>query len=286
MTHPFSKQVGDFYDQTTAASRDMYDDNIHYGYWPDPAVDCTVAEAAEHMTGQLIARLEAGRGHRVLDVGCGIGTPALRLVRETGATVIGINVSREQVALANAGAGVEGLSEQARFECGDAMQLPYEDASFDRVWAVESMLHMPDRGQVLREMARVLRPGGRLVVSDIVLRGEVSDAEAADVVSKFCSYVLASSLEQLDSYPVLVADAGLRTVDIADVSAHTHRMGQEVLGKLRTSAGFFRERMGEQAFAEYVAVWEAMSALPQNGYAIVTADKPELAQPEREVLPC
>jgi ubiquinone/menaquinone biosynthesis C-methylase UbiE len=274
MTHAFSRQVGAYYDRITGVTRSMYDENIHYGYWPDPSAACSVTEAIENMTDQLIERLDVHRGQQVLDVGCGFGAPALRLARSTGAVVVGIDVSRNHVDGANANARAVELSDQVSFEYGDAMDLPFADGSFDRVWALESMVHMPDRGQVLREMARVLRPGGQLAIADIVLREETPDEAAAETVEKWCALTNSRSLERIDTYPALVEKAGLELLDITDVSAHTRRMGVEVLDRLRAAPESVVKMIGEEVFTEQLATREAMSMLPQSGYVLLSARKP------------
>ncbi|MEV5884912.1 methyltransferase domain-containing protein [Streptomyces sp. NPDC052020] len=273
MVHSFSGQVGDFYDRSTDLLCSNYDQNLHYGYWSDPA-DGSLADATERMTDQLIARLDARPGHRVLDVGCGVGRPALRVARETGADVTGISISRHQIDLANAGARAEGLQDRVRFHHADAMDLAYDTASFDRVWALESMLHMPDRARVVQEMARVLRPGGRLVIADAVVREEPADEASRIAVDRFCAAIHAASLERLDAYPALVTQAGLRLTDITDVSVRARPTITKILEELRRTPAETVAQLGESAFTAYVRAFEGIAALPHVGYILLIADKP------------
>ncbi|GAB2617633.1 27-O-demethylrifamycin SV methyltransferase [Streptomyces capparidis] len=273
MSHPLTGQVAELYERYTDLTCAIYDDNLHYGYWPDPSADGPVAEATERMTEQMIRRLDAEAGHTVLDIGCGTGKPAVRLARATGADVTGITVSRRQLDLSNARAQAEGLAGRVRFVYADAMDLPYPDASFDRAWALESMLHMPDRGRVLKETARVLRPGGRLAVADIVLREAVHDPAALATVEAFCAVLTARSLERIDTYPDLVAAAGLELLDVTDVTAQTHRTLEKMLDGFR-SVRAHDIGMTEEAFARSLRTFEAVTTMPQIGYALLTARKP------------
>jgi cyclopropane fatty-acyl-phospholipid synthase-like methyltransferase len=274
MPHSPASPVGEFYDQVTDVTRTVYDENLHYGYWPDPAAaDGSLAEATERMTGELITRLDARPGHHVLDIGCGTGRPALRLARETGARVTGITVSRHQVTIATTAARDEGLHRQVRFEHADAAHLPYDDASFDRALALESMFHMPDRARVLKEAARVLRPGGRLAVADIILREPVHDPAHRTVVERFCALMRTTSVERIDAYPALVEAAGLELLEITDVTAHTSRTTQEILGSLRALRA---QDVGqdEEEFNAHLETMEGVAALPHFGYVFLTARKP------------
>jgi MPBQ/MSBQ methyltransferase len=102
-------------------------------------------------------------GTTVLDVGCGIGGSSRILARDYGFAVTGITISPQQVKRAKqlTPAGVT-----AQFLVDDAMALSFPDASFDVVWSIEAGPHMPDKAIFARELMRVLKPGGILVVAD------------------------------------------------------------------------------------------------------------------------
>ncbi|MCY7368076.1 MAG: methyltransferase domain-containing protein [Chamaesiphon sp.] len=99
----------------------------------------------------------------VLDVGCGIGGSSRILAQEYGFAVTGITISPGQVKRAQA-LTPEGVS--AQFQVDDAMNLSFPDASFDVVWSIEAGPHMPDKAVFARELMRVLKPGGVMVVAD------------------------------------------------------------------------------------------------------------------------
>ncbi len=99
----------------------------------------------------------------VLDVGCGIGGSSRILAKEYGFAVTGITISPGQVKRAQA-LTPEGVS--AEFKVDDAMALSFPDASFDVVWSIEAGPHMPDKAVFAKELMRVLKPGGVLVVAD------------------------------------------------------------------------------------------------------------------------
>ena len=109
--------------------------------------------------------LGAVPGRRILDVGCGLGDDAAALARlvTPGGTVVGVDGSRAMIEAARRRyGGVEGLT----FEVADAAAMPFDDASFDACRVDRVLQHVADPTPVIREMARVLRPGGLLVAYD------------------------------------------------------------------------------------------------------------------------
>jgi demethylmenaquinone methyltransferase/2-methoxy-6-polyprenyl-1,4-benzoquinol methylase len=112
-------------------------------------------------------RAELEPGGRALDVCCGTGDLALELARRVGADgeVVGCDFSEPMLELARGKAARRGI--EVRFEWADALALPYEDGTFDAVTVGFGVRNLADLGRGLGEMARVLRPGGRLVILEI-----------------------------------------------------------------------------------------------------------------------
>ena len=108
-------------------------------------------------------------GKRILDIGCGPGTLARRLV-DAGAAVTGIDPGA--AALARARASVP----EARFEAATGESLPFPEASFDGAVMLNALHHVPDPAAALGEAARVLAPGGLLVVVEPLAQGSFFDA--------------------------------------------------------------------------------------------------------------
>ncbi len=99
----------------------------------------------------------------VLDVGCGIGGSSRILAQDYGFTVTGVTISSRQVKRAQE---LTPKDLNVQFQVDDAMALSFPDASFDVVWSIEAGPHMPDKAIFARELMRVLKPGGVLVVAD------------------------------------------------------------------------------------------------------------------------
>jgi SAM-dependent methyltransferase len=116
----------------------------------------------------LIADLGLPEGSHGLDVGCGVGLYALWLARAVGATgrVVGIEPSAERVQAARALVGHELGAPRLTFQESDAIALDFPAATFDWIWCGDVLHHVQDTDRALAEFARVLRPGGRLVVKE------------------------------------------------------------------------------------------------------------------------
>jgi sterol 24-C-methyltransferase len=102
-----------------------------------------------------------GRGSRALDLGCGVGGPMRYLARATGAHITGVNLNDTQIARAKSRARAEGLVDRIAVEKADFAALPFDDGTFDVVYAIEATCHASDRKRVFAEAFRVLKPGGK-----------------------------------------------------------------------------------------------------------------------------
>jgi len=104
----------------------------------------------------------------VLDVGSGIGGPARHLAALHGCRVTGIDLTAEFVRAATALSRRVGLADRVSFVAGDALDLPFPAASFDVAWTQHAAMNIADRPRLYAEMHRVLRPGGRLALQDVL----------------------------------------------------------------------------------------------------------------------
>ena len=162
--------------------------------------------------GAPIGYLAPQPGETVLDLGSGAGIDAFLAARRVGASghVIGVDMTPEMLDKARAGAARMGFA-QVEFRAGRLEALPVDDASVDAVTSNCVINLVPDKPAVFREIARVLKPGGRLVVSDIVLERPLPAALAADLLG----YVgCISGADQKASYFAGLAEAGLADIEV------------------------------------------------------------------------
>jgi MPBQ/MSBQ methyltransferase len=163
-----SDSVANAYDQWTQDGilEFYWGEHIHLGHYGSPPSKKDFRVAKVDFVHEMVRwggldKLQ--KGATVLDVGCGIGGSSRILARDYGFNVTGITISPEQVKRAQE-LTVPEIS--ARFQVDDAMNLSFSDASFDVVWCIEAGPHMPDKAVFAKELLRVLKPGGILVVAD------------------------------------------------------------------------------------------------------------------------
>ncbi|HYN99199.1 MAG TPA: methyltransferase domain-containing protein [Actinomycetota bacterium] len=136
----------------------------HFGYWEEDTRNHE--ESLLNMNKQVAARANPKPGERVLDAGCGVGGSSIWLARTFGLNTVGISLSEKELERARRYARERGLEAQCTFEVQDFVNTTFPDESFDIVWAQESFCHAMDKGAWMKEMFRVLKPGGRLVIED------------------------------------------------------------------------------------------------------------------------
>jgi demethylmenaquinone methyltransferase / 2-methoxy-6-polyprenyl-1,4-benzoquinol methylase len=108
----------------------------------------------------LVSRVRAGPGSRVVDVATGTAAVAIELVRRTGCTVVGLDQNPEMLAGGRERVAAAGLADRIELVEGNAERLPFADASFDALTFTYLLRYVDDPAATLRELARVVRPGG------------------------------------------------------------------------------------------------------------------------------
>ena len=153
---------------------------VHLGHWDHP--QAAGGERAEFGRAQarldeiLLEMADLHPGQSVLDVGCGLGATLQTInTHMIGMALTGLNIDARQLELCR---GIETANgNRLSWEEGDACRLPFADASFDRLLCIEAMFHFASRRAFFAEAARVLRAGGVLVASDIVVSPAARELE-------------------------------------------------------------------------------------------------------------
>jgi ubiquinone/menaquinone biosynthesis C-methylase UbiE len=116
---------------------------------------------------RTLPMLNLAAGKILLDVACGSGGPALRIAERTGCSIVGVDIHEDAVATANSQAAQRGMRERAAFQVEDATEhMSFADEHFDAIICIDAINHLGDRPHVISEFARLLKPGGRMLITD------------------------------------------------------------------------------------------------------------------------
>lgn len=193
----FNKRCcADFYQEEV--SRLLFGESMHPG--------------ALELTKDLGIRLGLHKGSRVLDVACGIGTSAIFLAKEFGCHVTGLDLADRNIDEAKNISSVSGVLELVDFRVGDAESIDFKDQTFDCIVCECSVCLFPNKKKAAKEMYRVTKNGGRIGISDIVIRGSIPQS-LRDSLYRFVCLLEA---ESEDTYRDLLQSAGYANTCIFD----------------------------------------------------------------------
>ena len=214
-----------YYDGTWFDYRVVWMRNLgmHWGYWDDETRNH--AESLVNMSRELAKLAELRPGMRVLDAGCGVGGPAIWMAGTYGVSVRGVTLSEVQLGRARKYAAKRNLSHLVSFEIANFTALPYEDESFDVVWAQESVCHVPAEGKqaFLREAHRVLRPGGRLLMEDWFRIDRPYPGDGETLMKEWLAGWAIDDLATTDEITSWSAAAGFGDVALRNITPYAFR---------------------------------------------------------------
>jgi tocopherol O-methyltransferase len=187
--------------------------HIHHGLWHGEE---TPAVAAQQLTDTLCELAQIERGQSVLDVGCGMGGSSIHLARQLGCAVTGVTLSQVQRTWASTTARWRGVAGSTRFLRQDAETLRIPEGTFDRVWSIECTEHLFDKPEFFRNVARWLKPGGRVAICAWLAGDGLEDAGRAQLVYDVCEGFVCPSLGSFEDYRGWMEEAGLQVETTGD----------------------------------------------------------------------
>lgn len=202
------------------------------GYSEEEIASVPEAAAASLGCGNPTALAELKEGEVVLDLGSGGGLDAFLAARRVGARgrVIGVDVTPEMVEKARANAAKGGYA-NVEFRLGEIEKLPLEDSSVDVIISNCVLNHCPDKRAAFREALRVLRPGGRMHVSDLVTVGRVAERVRRSLQGGWAEWLPVASGKE--DYLRAIEDAGFRDLRVVTECAFDYPgMAEAVRGKV------------------------------------------------------
>ena len=197
----------------------------------------------------------------VLDVCSGMGGPARYLAWKTGCDVTGLDITASRVEGATELTRIAGLSDSVRFVHGNALAMPFRDASFTLAVAQESFAHIPNKPRLLAECARVLRPTGRLVFSDILHRGNLSVQD----MQRLSEGMTFSEIATVEGYAEQLRRCRMDVVRLVDLTEEWTRILVERRAMYRSLESQTVARLGREHFERYDRAYEHFVGLYQSG---------------------
>jgi arsenite methyltransferase len=228
------------------------------------------------LTRRLAQALGLRPGRHVIDVASGPGTTARLLAAEFGATVDGVDLSQPAVERARSAAQAAGLTAAVRFRVGDAERLPLPGGLADAVVCECAFCTFPDKAAAAAEFARVLRPGGRVGITDVT----AADGGLPGELTTLTAWVACiADARPVSQYTDILAAAGLRTVRVERYDDALPRMTDQIEARLAmlrmTAAGRLTAAgVNVDAVLHYTALARQAAAGGLLGYALLVAEKP------------
>ncbi len=195
----------------------------------------------------LAQKAGIGPDTQVLDVCSGMGGPARYLAYHRGCRVTGLDITESRYQGAVRLTRLVGLEDRVEFRLGNALEMPFADASFEVVLGQEAFCHVPDKPRLIAECARVVRPGGVVAFTDILRRPALTPAAEARLEREMTFL----SLESLEGYARLLAENGCRLLAQDDLSAWWTEVLQQRLAMYRGLRATTVAKFGAEHFRRW-----------------------------------
>ncbi len=228
------------------------------------------------LTERLGTLLGLGPGMRVLDVASGAGASAIFLAQRFGCEIVGVDYSEASVQEATRAAEAAGVGHLARFEPGDAESLAVPANTFDAVICECAFCTFPDKAAAAAEFARVLRPGGRVGLSDLTRAGPVPE----ELQGLLAWIACIADAQPVGEYARYLGEAGLSVETVEPHDDALLALVGEIRGKLLGAELLVKLKRIELASADFeqakalARAADAAVKAGQFGYALVTARRP------------
>ena len=190
---------------------------LHMGYYEDNGKEISHEESLLKLNEIVSDTAKLRKGDLVLDAGCGAGGSSIWWAKNKGCKVKGISLVDDEIVLAKKVSEDKKIDNMVSFETMDITNLKFDKESFDVVIAIESLCYVIDKYNFLKEAFRVLKKGGRLVISDYFSRDDLSSAYETYLLTKVCKKSCID-LCSLDRISLLLQLAGYSDIGVKNVS--------------------------------------------------------------------
>ncbi len=187
---------------------------MHCGFW-----DKNTKNRDEAIINQfkfIISKAKIHKGMQILDAGCGVGGGAIYISKHTGAISTGITISPEQVVESKRNAVLANVHEITRFYCMDFMKTNFPNNTFDVVFGIESICYSYPKIKFLKEVLRILKPGGIIIINDGYVRREPKNQKENDLRVAMCDGWHMPELVHYKYMSKVIHEAGFSQPEVED----------------------------------------------------------------------
>ena len=248
----------------------MWGENINLGYFDTPEDDLSLA--TEKANARLAEAAGLRDGIEMLEVACGVGGASRYVARRFDVRVVATNLSLDQLSIAHERTE-QAIRNRITYEYADFHELPYEDNRFDVWWCMLSVLHAVDKPRVIGEAFRVLKPGGRMVLTELT----AADSLSPETLKKFSAEAHSPGLWSMSQYDQAFAEASFVVLGREDWSKRALWAWNRLPSELEKHRSEIEADVGAQALNDTIdryRMWGRAALAGYVGSAFYALEKP------------
>lgn len=219
------KDIIEYYDKTRFDYRVAWDNSatpaVHFGFYRTNTESHTNALMNTNEVLAEIAQIKAGE--KVLDAGCGKGGSCFWLVQNKQVEATGITPVQTQIDDCIKQAKTLALEKETSFVLADYCNTPFPDASFDVIWACESLCHAKDKSVFYKEAYRLLKPGGRIIIAEYLRSERPLNAKGEEMLMSWLNRWAIEDIDTQQEHLQHANEAGFQNIKIDDVTPNMEK---------------------------------------------------------------
>mgnify|MGYP005639837725 CR=1 FL=1 len=265
------------YDSITDAWKFILGENFHYGYFESGIMD--LKSATNHLIDVLAGMDIINEKSDILDVGCGMGGPALYIYEKYHCRITGISTSKKGVTIANKAAEKKDYKDMVRFKLKDALDNGFSSNSFTLIWQMESSHLIRDKKKLFSENYRVLKNNGVMLLCDLILPKEFSISDLynyrkeLNLLEKSFGKV---KMEPLEYYCQILKETGYSDVETVNISEHVIPTLKHWKKNIKQNRKIVLKHLNKSEIEIFIRSCEILDYFFKNnmiGYGLVKAKK-------------
>jgi len=223
------KEIVEYYEQCDSSYQHWGEEeiyNIHYGFWDEKTR--SHSESLHNMNRVLAEKLRIKPGDKILDTGCGVGASAIWLAKNYNVEVVGVDISEFHCKKAEAFAKKAGVSNRVKFYVKDFITTNFEKESFDIIWALESVCHASIKKDFVREMKRILKNSGRLIIADGFIKRDDLSILDQYLLNNWINNWAIPNLVMISDFYKYLEETGFKNIEFTNITKNILPSSREI----------------------------------------------------------